>query len=176
MSETYFTGDLHFYHRWMATHRGYDSVEEMNELLIAQWNDRISRKDDVFVLGDFSFGGAEGVNAVLKRLAGRHLYLIKGNHDNRSVTLHPRWSWVKDLHPFRLNGQTAWLLHYPMLTWPNANKGTWHLHGHSHGNLTAPASTRMDVGIDAIMDIAVSWDDVCLLMENREYDYVDHND
>lgn len=175
MTETWFTADLHFWHRRMATHwRGFASVEEMNDELIARWNATVGRGDDVYVLGDFSFGSRELNAALFRGLNGRRKYLVRGNHDHGSVT-RLGWSDQWDFKRFKLAGQTLYLMHYPMLTWPNASRGTWHLHGHSHGNLQAPVSTRLDVGIDATGQIALSFDEVHELMTGRAYDFVDHH-
>jgi len=52
----------------------------MNEEMIRRWNARVHKRDTVYVIGDFSFGGKEATKAVLQRLNGKKI-LIKGNHD-----------------------------------------------------------------------------------------------
>ena len=61
-------------------HRGFASVEEMNETMIEKWNARVRKKDEVVIIGDLSFGSVQETNELVRRLRGR-LYLIKGNHD-----------------------------------------------------------------------------------------------
>lgn len=77
----YFTSDLHLGHDqefiWGA--RGFNSVSEMNEKIIARWNSRITKDDDVYVLGDLVMGGVENVE-LLKQLNGK-IHIIYGNHD-----------------------------------------------------------------------------------------------
>jgi calcineurin-like phosphoesterase family protein len=80
----YYTADLHFWHRRMNQYmdkRGFESVEDMNEYMISQWNLKVRKKDEVFILGDLCISTkAEAANAILERLNGRK-YLIIGNHD-----------------------------------------------------------------------------------------------
>lgn len=77
----YFTSDLHLGHDqefiWGA--RGFNSVKEMNEKIITRWNSRITKDDDVYVLGDLVMGGVENVE-LLKQLNGK-IHIIYGNHD-----------------------------------------------------------------------------------------------
>jgi calcineurin-like phosphoesterase family protein len=77
----YFTSDLHLGHDqefiWGA--RGFNSVAEMNEKIITRWNSRITKEDDVYVLGDLVMGGVENVE-LLKQLNGK-IHIIYGNHD-----------------------------------------------------------------------------------------------
>lgn len=77
----YFTSDLHLGHDqefiWGA--RGFNSVAEMNEKIISRWNSRITKDDDVYILGDLVMGGVENVE-LLKQLNGK-IHIIYGNHD-----------------------------------------------------------------------------------------------
>jgi calcineurin-like phosphoesterase family protein len=174
MSEIYVTADLHFCHKRMAEHwRGYPSVEEMNLDLIDQWNDKIGPKDEVYVLGDLSFGGLARTTEIFIQLNGRK-YLVRGNHDSPAV-LKQEWENQWDFRKFKINKQSIYMMHYPMLTWPNAHYGTLHLHGHSHGNLQGPQSTRLDVGIDATGKIALAVDEVLEIMKDFTYDFIDHH-
>jgi len=172
--ETFVTADLHFFHKRMATHwRDYPDVETMNDDLIAQWNDTIGVRDEVYVLGDLSFGNFSRTQEVFLQLNGKK-YLVRGNHDGSPV-LRQAWDDQWDFRRLKVNGRSIYMMHYPMLTWPNANKGTLHIHGHSHGNLQGSQSTRLDVGIDATGKIALSIDEVLVIMKDFRYDFVDHH-
>ena len=51
----YYISDLHFYHANMNTQmdqRGFASLEEMNEYMIEQWNQKVRKNDEVVILGD----------------------------------------------------------------------------------------------------------------------------
>lgn len=81
----YYIADLHFCHENLNTRmdcRGFESGEAMNEYMIAQWNSRVRKRDEVVILGDFCISKkGEVANAILERLNGKK-YLIIGNHDH----------------------------------------------------------------------------------------------
>lgn len=84
----FFIGDTHFGHSNILTFQrsdgrgllrpGFSSIEEHDELLVANWNSVVRPQDKVYHLGDVSIkkGGLE----IIKRLNG-HKRLIGGNHD-----------------------------------------------------------------------------------------------
>jgi len=91
----WFTSDTHFGHENIIkyTNRPFKTLEEMNETLITNWNNRVQPTDTVFFLGDFCFkngpNGKKGEGISIKaddwiaRLNGRIVF-IKGNHDNNN--------------------------------------------------------------------------------------------
>lgn len=84
----WFTSDLHFFHKNVIKYcnRPWSTVEEMNEGLITRWNSVVGDQDQVFVLGDFCFGGVARATSILSRLKG-HKVLIRGNHDAKPQQL-----------------------------------------------------------------------------------------
>lgn len=178
----YFTSDIHFNHKFMARLRGFRDVPTMNAEIVSKWNDLIEPHDEVWVLGDVAFGPRDEAMALVQQLKGIKT-LILGNHDSPWLVKWGGWENVHYYKSKRWNVEeedgpkrySAFCCHYPMLTWPNAHEGVFHLHGHSHGNLPADNNTRIDVGIDATHQIAVSTDWVVAEMAKREYDKVDHH-
>ena len=62
-----------------------------------------------------------------------------------------------------INGQDMVLSHYAFRTWDKAHKGTWMLHGHSHGTLPVYENFKqLDVGIDTHLSMFH-------LLENNRY-------
>ncbi|MBQ8000212.1 MAG: hydrolase, partial [Ruminococcus sp.] len=57
----FFTADTHFGHANIVEkfNRPFNTVEEMNETLIKNWNDRITGSDTVFIMGDMFFRCAD---------------------------------------------------------------------------------------------------------------------
>ena len=50
----YLTSDLHFCHNreFLYKPRGFDSVWDMNKVIVESWNKVVGADDDVYVLGD----------------------------------------------------------------------------------------------------------------------------
>lgn len=141
----YYIADCHFFHEALnreMDHRGFASVEEMNEYMIKRWNEKVRNRDEVVILGDLSMGNAEQTNALLDRLQGK-LFLIVGNHDNRylrSKTFHKeRFGWIYPYAELHDGGRKVVLSHYPIACYNGQylknKKGeprTYMLYGHVH--------------------------------------------
>lgn len=80
--DTFFTSDTHFGHANIIKYceRPFQTVTEMNEAMIENWNHTVSKDSVVFHLGDFAFGPVDAVRGFRNRLNGR-IILIGGNHD-----------------------------------------------------------------------------------------------
>jgi len=175
MNEVFFTADTHFGHRFMAEWRGFASLEEHDEFVLEQWNATVDPKDEVWFLGDFSFAKKEENPRIFHALNGRK-HLVAGNHDPANVQELP-WSSVNQIARRKFNGKRYVMCHFPMLTWQNAHHGALHLHGHTHGNLRAPESTRLDVGWDCHPESRpFSLSEVESAFEHLVYDYIDHHE
>lgn len=141
----YLTSDQHFNNynilKYEATSRPFDSVAEMNEALIANWNKTVKPTDTVYVLGDFIMGVAEKTAEILDRLNGT-IKLVRGNHDSRTKLkiYEERGIEIKELAYLEYKGRFFIMCHFP-----NENKEfiemirrdnsecIW-LYGHLHGN------------------------------------------
>ena len=86
----YFLGDPHFGHSQIIKSRPqFQSIEEMDECIIARYNNRVYRDDVVYIPGDFSFRSPkERVEYCLKRLRGKKI-LVTGNHDDYWIKRYP---------------------------------------------------------------------------------------
>jgi calcineurin-like phosphoesterase family protein len=183
MTETFFVSDNHFFHKKILFHcpdkRGnVSSIEELNEKMIEVWNNQVKEKDTVYCLGDFSFGTTEQTLEILRRLNGR-IHLVMGNHDYwitkpdseelKNACLN-RIQWIDDYKRIKINKQLIVLFHYPIQEWYRCQHGSWHLHGHCHGNMPA-IGKRLDVGIDnrETGDMKLfTFDEIRDYMNNRE--------
>ncbi len=77
--------DTHFNHKNIIQYCGrpFNSIEDMNEGLICNWNNKVAHDDLVYHLGDFSLtSNKEFVTEIVKRLNGQ-IILIMGNHDQK---------------------------------------------------------------------------------------------
>jgi len=86
MVDTFHIGDPHFWHKNIIEYcnRPYESAKQMNENIIDIWNSTISRKDKVFIHGDFSFCDIEETQKLVDCLNGYKI-LIMGNHDRWKI-------------------------------------------------------------------------------------------
>jgi len=87
----FFTSDYHLGHSRIIEYckRPFKTVEEMNETIIKNHNEKVKPGDVVFFLGDFCFckGNQGGINKAIeyeKRLNGKIIF-IKGNHDHTNT-------------------------------------------------------------------------------------------
>jgi len=93
-----------------------ESVNNMNEVLIKRWNERVKNEDTVFFLGDFCFKNSqnrgEGENVKAKtweeQLNGNIIF-IKGNHDRNNTVKTRIHSLVLNLDNHYVN-----LVHDPL--------------------------------------------------------------
>ena len=151
----FFISDLHLGHKAAIRmcERPFETVEEMNETLISNWNRVVNEGDTVYMLGDVSHRlTVESANELIKQLHGKKV-LIKGNHDKQyDATL---FEGIYDFLEIHVYGVSISLMHYPMLEWPKFRYGSVHLHGHSHNKadynlqMKSEGIHRYDVGVDA---------------------------
>ena len=81
MARVFFIADLHLSHTNMALKRGFATVEEHDEYIIAKWNSVVSKRDVTYILGDVTMEKSAPYH-LLDRLNGiKHVVL--GNHDRR---------------------------------------------------------------------------------------------
>lgn len=145
MSKVFVTSDLHFNHlnilKYESESRPFKTIEEMNEVLIKNWNSVVSHEDKVYVLGDFFMGQLDKIQDILNRLNGK-ITLIRGNHDtaNRIKLYEENGIEVKNLDYISYKGRFFILCHFPnesqefirMITEDNSEV-VW-LYGHVHSN------------------------------------------
>ena|ERR1035437_9337775 len=86
------TSDLHISHERISELAGrpFSNIEDMNAAIVENWNETVSPKDTVFILGDLCLGKLDLSLPIAGKLQGIKL-LIPGNHDR----LHPMYSHKK---------------------------------------------------------------------------------
>lgn len=108
MKNVWFIADTHFGHKGATIFSAHDdpskkmrpwnTVEEMDEALIQNWNSVVNDQDRVYVVGDFCINKKSIQVAGL--LKGR-LVLIKGNHDIFKLNLYtPFFEDIRAYHVF----------------------------------------------------------------------------
>jgi calcineurin-like phosphoesterase family protein len=149
--DEYISADLHLGHANLIKYgaRDFKDCNEMDRVIIDNWNSVINRNTAVYILGDLVICNKRQAARYLKQLNGRKRLVI-GNHDSViKGELLKYFEWVKPYYESRTEDRTKVVMcHYPFLTWNKSHYGSWMLHGHSHGSLTVLPGRRMDVGID----------------------------
>jgi calcineurin-like phosphoesterase family protein len=162
----WFTADHHFGHKRIIelANRPFSSVEEMDDVMIAKWNERVAPGDMVFHLGDFAFTDH---TPYLRRLNGEKRLAI-GNHDHSNrVKKAKGWSTVDSLLHVTVEDTRLVLCHYALRVWNRSHHGALHLYGHSHGSLIGD-SQSCDVGVDCWSFNPVSLDEIRAVLALQE--------
>lgn len=144
----YFTSDLHFNHKNVIKYcnRPFASVAKMDNALINNWNQVVSKEDEVFVLGDLTLDtNKEKIKAWVERLNGTK-HLILGNHDQLKV-----WNYIDcgfaSIHT-SLKIDNLYLAHDPAVKTALPEDAIL-LHGHVHQLWKMiPEKKLINVGVD----------------------------
>lgn len=134
---TFFIADPHFGHSAIMTYenRPFETVKEMDETLIANWNRVVGEQDKVYLLGDVSFYKAEVTAGIVKQLKGIK-YLILGNHDNPNVKCYYDMGFYR-VYDAPIILDHFWILsHEPLYT--NTNMPYANIFGHVHASSSIP--------------------------------------
>lgn len=129
--------DHHFFHKNILTYEGeyrpWDSLDEMHEFMIDQWNSVVCIGDFVIHLGDFGFGSVEQLSAISKKLNGTKI-LVKGNHDKSRSD--KKWQEIgfKAVYKKPLSCNGFILSHKPV---DDVADGFINIHGHVHSKPTS---------------------------------------
>jgi len=163
--QDWFSSDLHAGHDKVReySNRPFADVGSMNDLIVKNINDKVKKSDNFWILGDVCFGGSNAIRDFVGRINCVNIFLILGNHDKkkRDVYLESGFFQVENYKELKrtVRGKRIKIIlsHYPFETWNAAHYGSWHLHGHCHGNLnnslekegiSNPKILRLDVGVD----------------------------
>lgn len=176
---TWFTADHHFGHERIIELAGrpFASIEEHDAALEAAWNEVVRPGDTVWHLGDFALVSKKAeTEALLKRLHGVK-HLVRGNHDHRQVRNAKGWASVERYHELKVpldpdtdETQMISLFHTRQVDWHGEHRGSWALHGHSHGGLPRDLDHRtFDIGVDNWGWRPLSFEEVAAEMKKHRF-------
>jgi len=198
----YFTSDTHYGHKNIVSGiskwedksgcRNFKTLEEHNNTIVDSINSVVGQEDTLYHLGDWSFGGVENVFRFRERIICQNVHVILGNHDenlykNRD-NCHEVFESVNSYLELNIGDDHIVLSHWPMKIWNRYHKGSWHLHGHTHGNLkpdewwiqkqSKNRRRTMDVGVDTNGFLPYSYNDLKRILDKLN-DYptdLDHHE
>lgn len=125
MANVWFTSDLHFGHNNIHKFRLEVSNEEENRSrIISDWSRLVTKRDDVYVLGDAAF--TLDTLYELSKLPGRK-FLVRGNHDEFGTETYVQF--FDEVYGIK-RYKEFWLTHAPIH--PEELRGRVNLHGHVH--------------------------------------------
>ena len=168
ISDTHFNHDKEFI--WKT--RGFNSVWEMNNAIIENWNNIIKYGDTVYHLGDFIMGDlTSGIN-IIKRLNG-NIKLAIGNHDTDArIEAFNKLYNIEDIqfgYRIKKGKKTFILTHYPTLTGNYDNSKTYSIHGHTHSLSPFCEHDMMyNVNCDAHNCQPIAWEDMLIDIEKHK--------
>jgi calcineurin-like phosphoesterase family protein len=137
--------------------RDFDTVEEMNEMMISNINDCVGEHDTLFHMGDWSFGVFENISEFRYRINCKNIHFIIGNHDHHiesnKENIRRFFASVNSYNEVNVAHKSGnlklVLCHYPIVSWNNMRKNSYMIHGHQHlkGDQRFGNGKRMDVGM-----------------------------
>lgn len=130
----YFTSDLHLGHANVIkfNDRPFSDVNEMNEVLIQNMNEVVSKDDELWILGDFAYRiSTQEVKELREKIICKNVHLVYGNHD-KDYSEENIFQSVQSYKELKTEYGKVILFHYPILEWNAGHYGSIHLHGHIH--------------------------------------------
>jgi calcineurin-like phosphoesterase family protein len=173
LEKTFVTADHHFGHENIIKFcdRPFETVEEMDRILIDNWNKIVGKDDVIYHLGDFTLGNFEIARNYFNQLNGK--IQVLGNHWHHDKRWLPRNYFgpltleypdatkdighvdiippmiVLELEGMGAQGRSlgVTLCHYPLEVWDRKHYDAWHLYGHTHKH--GPIGPfKLNVGVD----------------------------
>ena len=173
----WFTSDTHFGHANIIKYcnRPFANPDEMNEAIIANWNNVVGEDDTVFHLGDVALGKWADWDGILTQLHG-HKILVVGNHERifageteknrrRFKDEYPKWfEEIYDHIPnfILADGTRVNLSHFPYeadhmersrhMEFRLKDNGIPLIHGHTHLDQIMSKSNKGTIQVHVGMD------------------------
>lgn len=153
MGKKYYISDCHFGHKnvLIFDQRPFADIEEMDQAMIENWNQKVGKDDEVYILGDFQYRSDKGPVWYLQKLNGKK-YLVIGNHDEKTLKYPGALDYFEKMDKMMHvedNGKHICLCHFPICEWNGYYRNSYHLYGHIHARLS----------------------DTCLVMRSRKNAY-----
>lgn len=180
--ENWIVSDFHYGHTnicgpklssWDKGYRDFDSLDQMNSCIVNSVNDLVDRKDTLYFLGDWSFGGQDNIVKLRERLNIDNIVFILGNHDHH---IHKYSNLFNEIHSYlekKINGKLFTLCHFALRVWNKSHHGSFHCYGHSHHSLPE-IGRSMDVGWCKHRK-PLNFDEVIKYLSKKDITFVDHH-
>ena len=180
----YFTSDSHFSHFKICKYcqRPFDSRQQMNNALIANWNSVVPEDGIVVHCGDFMLPHKMGdveYKKIWDKLNFRTLILCRGNHDRIDCGTYvygDKTVVVVDNAKVEVDGIEIIASHCPWTAYPADYQVFGHIHTLSNGTCNGVDNdvnyrlreTQYDVGVDQNGYTPVSYNQLMDIFRNKE--------
>ena len=153
----FYIADTHFGHEKVIEfcRRPFKNIEEMDEVIIKNWNEVVNHEDHVYILGDMIYRNKKEPSYYLKQLKG-HKHLILGNHEEYLKKLKEPFKYFDTIDQYLDivdKGRRCILFHYPIASWNGMNRKVYHIHGHIHNNYHRGEFLTHERALNAGVDI-----------------------
>ena len=141
----YFCSDIHYNHENVIKfgNRPFSTVSEMNESILAEFQNKLQPDDILFTLGDDFWRMKEAeIIKIIDTLPTKNLYKLMGNHDKYGYymcggAVGKKYKVLADIIDMSVkyndNIYSLTLCHYPIYDFNKMYHGALHLFGHVHG-------------------------------------------
>ena len=152
----YFISDLHFGHKNCLAYdnREFKSIEEHDEYLINQWNEKVGPDDEVWILGDVSWHNVTKTIEIFNRLNGKKNLCI-GNHDKqylKNKDFRELFAEITHYKELQYGDDFLVLSHYPIPCFNRHYYGAIHLYGHVHTSFEWNMMRQVAYEMEALYD------------------------
>lgn len=189
----FFASDYHQGHENVIKFdkRPFKDINEMDEVLINNWNKVVEKDSIVFYLGDLSMRSKiEKTKWFVEQLNGK-IHFILGNHDKeKEIRKLNRFESISDYIHLEVKDdenprkyQEIMMMHYPILQWNKSHYGAIHLHGHSHMSLMKNPEFDwyykrkvLDIGCNGHNYTPLSYQQIKDIMLNKGIEKIDHHE
>lgn len=136
----FYIADTHFGHENCIRfdNRPFSDIEEMDRILIENWNNRVQPEDEVYIVGDFIYRNKNhDFEWYLRQLKG-HKFLVTGNHDGkllRDEQSMRHFDGVDRMMNINDGSHAICLCHFPIVSWDRKYHGSYQIYGHIHSNI-----------------------------------------
>jgi calcineurin-like phosphoesterase family protein len=159
INQVYFSSDLHIGHEAVIKFgRKFENLPMMNYHIINEINKKVMKNDLLILLGD-TMMGEKNYKLFLDNLICNNIIMLFGNHCNRSKLIQTydksdKLIYIGDYLELSIEKQIICCSHFPMFNWNYQDDGSFHLHGHLHGDENSVIKEihkyrSMDVGVDS---------------------------
>lgn len=174
----WFSSDFHFGHGNILKYdnRPFDTIQKHDAILLNTLQTLITPGDVFFFLGDFALAPLAYMDWLISNIPGEKFF-IRGNHDKKAtIKLYNKYgTYLGEQCKIAINSQKIILNHYAMLTWDEAHRGSWQLHGHSHGDLKYPYQHKqLDVSINIWNYKPIKFNEIKKIMDKIPSNFIHH--